>query len=151
MTARTRLALTLLADELTGHVLEHCAHESRSERDLVSSSRAARATVAQRIELLEMLGLLVRQTPHAGSMGRPTTRWLSARKGIVAEFERAADAFVLALLEAQVEDQEAAIRSRRAHDMQLSTPDTSSDASPPTRRQADADRQADDGSAADRP
>jgi predicted ArsR family transcriptional regulator len=145
MTAKTRQVLTLLAADLTGHILERCVHEPRSERDLVSSSRAARSTVAHRIEMLELLGLLARQTPHDGAVGRPNTRWEPAAKQILAEFERAADAFVLALLEAQVEDQEAAIRARRAHDVQLSTPEPSGEASPPEPQQYDADGRADEG------
>jgi predicted ArsR family transcriptional regulator len=144
MTSRTRQVLTLIADDLTGHILERCTHQPCSERDLVSSSRAARATVAHRVEMLEMLGLLVRQTPRNGLTGRPNTRWLSAAKQILAEFERAADAFVLALLQGQVQDQEAAIRTRRTHDVQLSTPEPAGDRQPPERPQGGAERRADE-------
>jgi predicted ArsR family transcriptional regulator len=112
------------ADDLNDHILARCALQPRSEAELTKSSGAARRTVAGRVEQLEARGLLVRRTNRAGTVGRPLITWEPLAAQEVGAFERASDAFVLELLEAQVEDQRAAIDARRAQDVQLTQPGT---------------------------
>lgn len=124
MNSKTRQVLALLADDLTDHILERCAQQPRSEAELVKSSSSGRRTVSDRALLLEAHGLLVRELRRDGAVGRPGKRWEPGAQREVAALERTADAFVLALRQAQVDDQQAAIDARRAEDVQLSEPES---------------------------
>jgi predicted ArsR family transcriptional regulator len=119
MHAKTRLVLALLADDLTDRILVECRAGPRTEAELVSSTGAARNTVASRIAVLEARALLDRVVSRDGTKGRPVVRWTPASEEALATFEGTADAFVLALLDAQVEEQRAAIDARRGRDLRL--------------------------------
>lgn len=125
MNLKTRQVLALLTEDLAAHILEQCARQPRSKGDLVTSSGSALKTVDTKLRLLEAHGLLAREINHDATAGRPPTRWQPLLDRDLAAFERAADAFVLALIQAQLDDQQDAIDERRARDMQLSTPDAS--------------------------
>lgn len=112
--------LAVLADELNDHILEQCAHRPRSEPELVISTESTRNTVHTRLETLQAYGLLVGVLQRGGSRGRPVRRFTPLCAHDVDTFERAADAFVLALVDALCEDQRAAISERRKRDLQLS-------------------------------
>lgn len=124
MNLTTRQVLALLTEDLAAHILEQCAQQPCSKHDLVTSSGAALKTIDTKLRLLEAHGLLTREINHDATAGRPPTRWQPRLDRDLAAFERAADAFVLALIQAQLDEHQHGIDSRRARDMQLSTPDT---------------------------
>src|SRR5436190_17958158 len=105
MLLRTRQVLAVLADELNDHILEQCAQQPRSEPELVISAESTRNTVHTRLETLQAHGLLVGVLQRDGSRGRPVRRFMPLSAQDVDAFERAADAFVLALVDALGEDQ----------------------------------------------
>ena len=115
--------LALLTDDVAADILRRCGQQPRSRDELVKSSSASRPTVETKLGLLESHGLLERELDRAAEQGRPPARWRRLRHDDVAAFERAADAFVLALLQSRVDDQKAAIAVRRAEDMRLSASD----------------------------
>jgi predicted ArsR family transcriptional regulator len=120
MLPRTRQVLAVLADELNDHILEQCAQQPRSEPELVISADSTRNTVHTRLQTLQAHGLLVGDLQRDGSPGRAVRRFMPLSACDVDAFERAADAFVLALVDALGEDQRAAISERRKRDLQLS-------------------------------
>jgi len=115
--------LALLTDDVAAHILRRCGQQPRSRDELVKSSSASRPTVETKLRLLESHGLLERELDRDAEQGRPPAKWQRLRHDDVAAFERAADAFVLALLQGRVDDQKAAIAVRRAEDMQFSASD----------------------------
>lgn len=124
MNLRTRQVLALLTEDLSAHILEQCAQQPRSKDDLVRSSGSARQTIDAKLQLLEAHGLLAREINRDVARGRPPTRWQPLLESDLAAFERAADAFVLALIQAQLDSQQDGIDARRARDMQLSSSGT---------------------------
>jgi predicted ArsR family transcriptional regulator len=120
MNLKTRQVLALLSDDLAAHILEQCARKPRSQDDLVKSSGSARKTIDHKLELLEAYGLLAREINRDVVRGRPPTRWQPLLETDLAAFERTADAFVLALLQAQLDDHQDGIDARRVRDLQLS-------------------------------
>jgi predicted ArsR family transcriptional regulator len=127
MNLKTRQVLALLTEDLAAHILEQCAQQPCSKDDLVTSSGSARKTIDTKLRLLEAHGLLAREINHDATAGRPPTRWQPRLDRDLTAFERAADAFVLALIQAQLDEHRDGIDARRARDMQLSTPDIDHD------------------------
>lgn len=124
MNLKTRQVLALLTEDLAVHILEQCAQQPRSKDELVTSSGSALKTIDTKLRLLEAHGLLAREINHDATAGRPPSRWQPLLDRDLAAFERAADAFVLALIQAQLDEHQDGIDARRARDMQLSTPET---------------------------
>ena len=109
--------LGLLANDVTAQVLELCAAAPQAEAQLVEATGASRATLASRLGLLEVHGLLSTHSDRTGSAGRPRTVWCAAERDAVARFGRVADAFALELLDAIAAQQREDIEARRREEV----------------------------------
>jgi predicted ArsR family transcriptional regulator len=114
---RTRRTLLLLGDDLVADILNLCVDAARSEGEIVKATGAARQTIQSRLTELEARGLLVRKTQRSGKAGRPQTVWSQLAREELAAFGRAADGFVLALIQAQERDQSQGIAEQREQDL----------------------------------
>ena len=114
---RTRQVLSLLGDDVVAQILDLCRQKARSEGEIVEHTGAARHTVVKRLVELEARGLLVRKLERTGVSGRPQNVWSQLTGRRLADFERAADSFVLDLLRAQAEDQSEGMTAQRQADV----------------------------------
>ena len=100
--------MTILGEDLVDEILSACRAGPRSEQELIKLTGASRPTVAAKIVLLDAHGLLGRALKRTGGTGRPPIRWTARATDAVDDLEKAADAFVLELLEGQAAEFRAA-------------------------------------------
>jgi predicted ArsR family transcriptional regulator len=104
---RTRQFLGLLAEDLANEILESCRAAPRSELELVKLTGISRATVSAKVAVLEARGFLERRTERTGAAGRPATRWVGRATKELDALAKAADTFVLNVLEGMASDHRA--------------------------------------------
>jgi predicted ArsR family transcriptional regulator len=102
MNYQTRQILRLLADDVTGRMIDALRESPATIPELVSATGASQKTVAQTVELLAALGLLDPEPPAAPRTGRPARRWRLSNDRQLRGFERACEQLRAQLLKAQL-------------------------------------------------
>jgi predicted ArsR family transcriptional regulator len=106
MNYQTRQILRLLADDVTGRLIDALREGPATAPELVAATGASQKTIAQTLELLAALGLLEPEQAEAGRAGRPAKRWRLSNDRQLRAFERSCETFRAKLLKAQLQKHE---------------------------------------------
>jgi predicted ArsR family transcriptional regulator len=109
MERQTRQLLRILADDLTDDLLARLSEKALTETEIQGKVSGSRQTISRRLLELESLGIAMSEDHRSSGRGRPTRIWRLASPEIV-DFRRAADEFLLRLLEGQARRHRDAIR-----------------------------------------
>jgi predicted ArsR family transcriptional regulator len=88
---------------LPGRLIIALRDQPSSTPQLEKATGASQKTVAQTLELLHAHGIVEWRSVREGTPGRPSRIWQLATDDVVADFERACDAFRARLLRRQLD------------------------------------------------
>lgn len=106
MKPQTRQLVRLLADDVTGRLIEALRVQSQTTPQLEKLAGSSQKTVAQALELLLAHGVVEWAAPQLKTPGRPSRVWRLAAVDELAVFERACDEFKASMLRRQLDEHE---------------------------------------------
>ena len=106
MKPQTRQLVSLLADDVTGRLINGLRKKPSTAPELEREAGAAQKTVAHTLELLHAHGIVEWQQPKQGQPGRPSKIWRLMADERLMDFERVCDEFKSQLLRTQLDSYE---------------------------------------------
>jgi predicted ArsR family transcriptional regulator len=97
MNDRTRRLLQLLSEPVVATVLSACAERERTNKELEEMTSAKPTLMKQKVELLEVYGLLRSGPLLQQPTGRPAATWRAASVKELRNFERQVNDFARAM------------------------------------------------------